>query len=146
MGFLGCTWIHRRATTAGPAWLCALEAPLQRLFVRALAQGQGHLCPGTRGQLGPLRAPVGARPSDGGHRVNLPAEVAGVLDLGGRGPGVVVLEPEIVPPLAEGASELQREGADMALVVSVEHSLRDCLPRITREYPVVVEGRDEVIP
>ena len=67
-------------------------------------------------------------------------------ELGGRGPGVQVAEPEVVPPLAEGAPEFQQVGADTAPIVPTECFLADCLPRAAGEYSVVVEGRDEVIP
>ena len=67
-------------------------------------------------------------------------------EAGGWGPGVQAAEPEIVPPLAQGASELQQAGANAAPVVSVERFLPDHLPRIVREYLVNVDGRYEVIP
>ena len=52
----------------------------------------------------------------------------------------------MVPPLAEGPPEFQQAGADTAPLVPTECFLVDCLPLVVGEYPVVVEGRYEVIP
>ena len=49
-------------------------------------------------------------------------------EVGGRGPGIKAVEPEIVPPLAKGASELQQAGAAAVPVVSSERLLPDRLP------------------
>ena len=65
--------------------------------------------------------------------------------MGGRGPRVEAAKPDIIPLLAEGASELQQLGADAAPVVSAKRLLPDCLPCIIRQYPVVVEGCYESI-
>ena len=62
----------------------------------------------------------------------------------GWGPGVEAAEPEVVPTLAEGVPELQA-GADAVLVVAADLLLPDRLPRVIREHPMVVGGRDEVI-
>ena len=67
-------------------------------------------------------------------------------EVGGGGPGAEAAEPEIVPLLARGALELQQAGADTVPVVFVERFLPDRLPRVVREYPVVVEGCFEIIP
>ena len=88
----------------------------------------------------------GARWRGGGYRVAFPAELAGVREVGGRGPGVKAAEPEVVPRLAEGAPELEQAGADTAPVVPSKCFLVDCLPRDVREYTVIVGGRYEVIP
>ena len=55
-------------------------------------------------------------------------------------------EPEVVPPLSEGVSDLQQAGADAAPVVPAERLSLDLLPRVVREKSVVVEGGDEVVP
>ena len=67
----------------------ALYAPLQRPFLRAPARARGGLGSGACGHLKALRAPVGARRRGRGYRVALPAEEAGVWEVGGRGRGVV---------------------------------------------------------
>ena len=67
-------------------------------------------------------------------------------EVGGRRPGAKTAEPQAVPPLAEGVSELQQAGADAVPVVPAERLLPDLLPRVVGENPVVVEGGDEVIP
>ena len=53
----------------------------------------------------------------------LRAEVAGVREVGG--PGLEDAQPEVVPPVAEGASELQQVVADTALVVPARSFLSD---------------------
>ena len=68
-----------------------------------------------------------------------------MLEVGGEGLGVEAAEREIVGPLAEGGSELQQTGEDAAPVLSAGPPLPDHLPRVTREYPMVVEGCYEVI-
>ena len=67
-------------------------------------------------------------------------------EVGGRRPGAKMAEPEGVPPLAEGVSELQQAGADAAPVVPAKRLLPDFLPRVVGENPVVAEGGNEVIP
>ena len=102
--------------------------------------GQGHAASGSTART------CSTRPRGGGHRVALPAEVAGVWEVGGRGPGVKAAKPDFVPPLAKGATEFQQAGADTAPLVPTERFLPDRLQRVVGEYPVVVEGRYEVIP
>ena len=82
------------------------DAPVQRLLFRAPARARGWFRPGARGHLGALRASVGAHRRGGGHCLGLPAEVAGLWVVGGRGPGAQTAEPEVVPPVAKGVSEL----------------------------------------
>ena len=67
-------------------------------------------------------------------------------EVGRREPGVEAAEPEIVPPLAKGASELQQAGADVEPVVPAQCFMSDHLPCVVVEYPVVVQGPYEVIP
>ena len=136
----------RGARLAVREGLRAVDASLQRLLLCAPARARDWLWPGARGPLETLRAPVGARRRGGGHRVALPAEVAGAWEVGGRGPGVEAGKPEVVPPLVKGAPQFQQAGADTAPVVPIERFLPDRLPRVVREYPVVVEGRYEVSP
>ena len=136
----------RGASLAVRGGLRTLNALLQRLLLRAPVRALGWLGAGARGHLGVLRASVGARRCCGGYRVALPAEVAGVWEVGGLGPGIEAAEPEIVPPLAKGASELLQVGTDAAPVVSAERSLPDRLPCVGGEYPVVMQGRYEVNP
>ena len=136
----------RGARLAVREGLPALDASLQCLLLRAPARGRGWLVPGARSHLGAPRAPVGARWRGGGHRAALPAEVAGVWEVGGRGPGIEAAKPEVVPPLAKGAPEFQQAGADTAPVVSTKCFLPDRLPRVVGEYAVVGKGRYEVIP
>ena len=102
----------RGARSAVRGGLGALDALLQRLLFRAPARARGWLGLLARSHLGALRAPVGACLCGGGHRVTLPAEVAGVLEVGGQGPGVEGAEPQSVPPLANGVSELEQAGAN----------------------------------
>ena len=59
---------------------------------------------------------------------------------------VKAAEPEIVPALAKGVSELQQAGANPSPVVSGERFLSGCLPLVVRGYAAVVEGRFKVIP
>ena len=102
----------RGARLAVRGGLRALDALLQRLLLRAPARARGWLRPGERGHLGALRVPVGARRCGGGNRVPLPAEVAGVWEVGGQRLGIDAADPEIVALLAKGACELQQAGAD----------------------------------
>ena len=149
VGSLSCTCIHRRTAPAGPARPCeAVCAPAMRRCsafssVRRRrpvgGSGQGHAA--TWEHCAHLLVPVGVA----GYRVALPAEVAGVREVGGRGPGVKAAEPEIVPTLAKGAPELEQAGADAAPVVLTEGFLSDRLPCVFGEYPAVVEGRNQVI-
>ena len=125
---------HGRARGSVRARCVAAAPPPQ-------AQASGWLGQGACGHLGALHAPVGARRCSGGHRITRPAEVAGVSEVEGRGPGVEAAEPEIVPLLVEGASELQQAVADAAPVVSAQRLLPNRLPCIIRDYSVVVEGR-----
>ena len=111
VGSRRCTWIHRRAAPAGPAWPCegvcaTLDALLQSLLFRASARARGWFRPGARGHLGAPPAPVSAHQCWGGYRVALPAEVAGVWEVGGWQPGAEMAEPEVVPPLAKAVPEL----------------------------------------
>ena len=151
MGSLRCTWIDTRAAPAGPARLCeGVCVPSMRrcspFLFRAPTRARGWLGPGAHGHLEALCALVGARRCGGGYRVALPAEVRGLWEVGGQGPGMEAAEPEIVRPLAKGASELPQVGAEVALVVSAERFLSDRLPCVVGDYPVVAEGRYEVIP
>ena len=133
----GTRWAHL-AVYGG---LCALDAPLQCLFLRAPARARGCLGSGARGHLGALRAPVSARRRGRGYRVAFPAEVAGVRDVEGWGRGVEAAEPGVVPPLAEGAPEFQQAGADSHYRVFSGGLLATC----HRGVSVVVEGRYEVM-
>ena len=72
--------------------------------------------------------------------------MGGLWEVRGQGPGIEAAEPEIIRPLAKGASELKQMGADTAPVVSAELFLSDRLSCVVREYPVVAEGRYEVTP
>ena len=67
-------------------------------------------------------------------------------EVGGRRPGAGTAEPEVVPPLAKGVRELQQAGANEASVVPGERLLPDPRPRVVEEYPVCLEGCDEVMP
>ena len=86
--------------------MCTLNALVQSLLFRASARARGWFGPGACGHLEALRAPVGARRCCGGARFEVPAEVAGVREVGVRRPGAETAEPEVVPPLARGVSEL----------------------------------------
>ena len=55
-------------------------------------------------------------------------------------------EPEVIPPLPEGAPDLQQACADAAPVVPAECLPLDLPPRVVGENPLVVEGGDEVVP
>ena len=66
--------------------------------------------------------------------------------MGGRRLRVEMAEPEVVPPLWEGVSDLLQAGADAAPVVPAERLPLDLPPRVVGENPVVVEGSDEVVP
>ena len=48
--------------------------------------------------------------------------------------------------MSEGVLDLQQAGADAAPVVPAERLLLDLPRRVVGENPVVVEGRDEVVP
>ena len=145
-----CVDLQEGGTRGAPSAVrgspCALDPPLQRLLFCPPVQARGRLGPGARGHLGALRAPVGARRCGGGHRITLPAELAGVWEVGGRGAGVKGEEQEIVRLLAKNVPELQQAGANAAPIVSVERFLLNRLPLIVRDYPVVVEGRYDVFP
>ena len=133
VGSLRCTWAPQKGGPRGArltmrGGLRALGAVLPCLLSRAPVRARGWVGPGARGNLAALRAPVGARGRGGGYCVPLPAEVAGVQEVAGRGPAVEAREPEIVPALAKGASELQQVGVDTAPVVPTERFLSDHLP------------------
>ena len=55
-------------------------------------------------------------------------------------------EPQVVPPLSKGVTDLQQAGADAAPEVPAERLPLDLPPRVVRENPVVMEGGDEVVP
>ena len=135
----------RGASLAVQGGLRALYALLQCLLLGAPARARRWLGRGARGHQGALRAPVGARRRGGGYRVALPAGVAGVWEVGGRGPGVEAAKAEVVPPFKGGAPEFHQAGADTAPLLPTLRLPLDCLPRVVREYPVAVEGRYEVI-
>ena len=97
----------RGAHLAVRGGLCAPNAPLQRLLLHSWARARGWPRSGSGGYLGALRAPVSARRRSGGYPLTHPAEMASVSDVGGRGPGVDAVEPEMVPSLAKKASELR---------------------------------------
>ena len=67
-------------------------------------------------------------------------------EVGGRGPGIEAAKPEVVPPLAKWSPEFQQAGADAAPIDPTDRFLQERLPRVVREYLVVVEGPYEVIP
>ena len=64
----------------------------------------------------------------------------------GCGPGVEAAAPKGVSLLAEVVSEVHEVGADAAPVVSAERPLPHRLSSVSREHPMVVEARYEVIP
>ena len=74
----------RGACMAVPGDFRGLNAPVQCLLFRAPARAGRWLGPGARGHLGALRVPVGALWRGKGHRSTVPAEVAGLLEVGGR--------------------------------------------------------------
>ena len=87
VGSLKCTWIHRRAPPAVPAWPC--EGVCASLMCRCNAfssplRARGWLGAGPRGHLGALRAPVGACLCSRAHCVAPSTEVAGVWEVGGQ--------------------------------------------------------------
>ena len=73
-----------------------------------------------------------------------PTEMAGLREVGGRGPGAESSQPEVIRALAKGVLKLQQAGANAAPVVSADHLLLHSL-RVCTAHPVVVEGRYEVV-
>ena len=66
--------------------MCAPDAPVQSLLFRASVRARDRFGPGACGNLGALRAPVGARRRCGGYRIAFPAKVAGVWEVELDGP------------------------------------------------------------
>ena len=75
-----------------------------------------------------------------------PATVAGVQEVGGRGPGAESAEPEIIPVPTTGVQKLHQADADVAPVVYAKHLHLDDLPRVRANHPMVVECHNEFIP
>ena len=67
-------------------------------------------------------------------------------EVGGGGPGAKLAEPEIVQAPAQAVPKLQQAGADVAPVVSAEGHTPDCPPRVDEVHPMVLKGRDDVVP
>ena len=120
VGSLKCTWIDGRAALAGPACPCA--AVWTSSMHRRSALPSVHRS-GACGHLGAPCAPVGSCRHGGGHGITAPAEIAGVRELGGWGPGAGFAEPEVILARAEAILELQQAFADVAPVVSAERLL-----------------------
>ena len=151
VGSLRCTWIHRRAAPAGPAWPCeGVCAPSMRRCsasssVRrrgpAGGSGQGHAA--TWEHCAHLLAPVGV-PEDTLSHCPQRWQVCGRWEAGDQGSRRRSQRSSHRWP--RGPPEFQQAGADTAPVVPTERFLPDRLPRVVLEYPVVVEGRNEVMP